>query len=131
MLIKIFTLLLAIGTSLALLPPQAKLKTERGLIDFLMKSRAVMGDHNGDHTDYCFDRYLPILKKVSDQYETDFKRCVEARELECLAIDAIYAHPLHNITETAKGTCLLLQTCSTHKNTAESFDCFAATVSRS
>lgn len=130
MLLKTFTVLLAIGTSMALMPPQAKLKTERGLIEFLMKSRAVTGDHDGDHTDYCFNRYLPILKKVSDQYETDYKRCVEARELECLAIDAIYAEPRHNITETAKGTCLLLQSCSSHKNTAESFECFAGTVRR-
>lgn len=95
-----------------------------------MKSPVVTGDHNGDHTDYCFNRYLPILKKVSDQYETDYKRCVEARELECLAIDALYADPRHNITETARGTCLRLQNCSSHKNTAESFECFAGTVSR-
>lgn len=119
-------MLLVIGTSLALLPPHAELKTEQGLMDFLMKSRAVTG--NAGLTDYCFGRYLPILKKVSDQYEIDYKRCAEDYESECSAIDGKYVQPRENITVTAWESCQLLQNCSFIANTVEVFECFAGRV---
>lgn len=106
--------------------PQAKLRTEQGLMDFLMKSRAITG--NSALNEYCFGRYLPILKGISDQYETDYKRCVENYKLECSLIDTTYIVPRDNLTETAKETCVSLQSCTTHTNTAEIFECFAETV---
>lgn len=126
MLLKSLTLLLVIGTSLALMPPQAELKAEQGLMDFLMKSRAVT--KNGDFTDYCFGRYLPILKSVSDQYETDYKRCADDYEWECSAIDGKYVLPRENITYTAWESCQLLHNCTFIANTVEVFECFAGRV---
>lgn len=126
MLLKSLIVLVVIGTTMALMPPQAKLRTEQGLMDFLMTSRAVTG--NSALTEYCFGRYLPILKAVSDQYETDYKRCAENYESECSAIDVGYIVPRDNITETAKQTCISLQSCTKNDRTAEIFECFAETV---
>ncbi|KAH8416695.1 hypothetical protein KR222_007501, partial [Zaprionus bogoriensis] len=127
MLFKSLTLLLAIGSAMALMPSNTRLNTEQSLISFLLQSRAYTG--NSQLNQYCFGRYLPILNAHSEQLEKDYNRCTDTLDREYDQIEIRYEKPRENITETARNTCLALQKCDTHASTVEAFECFEGTGS--
>ncbi|XP_030564159.1 uncharacterized protein LOC115764974 [Drosophila novamexicana] len=128
MLFKALPLFLAIGTSLAMMPLKPKIDSDRSLMDFMLRSRGV-GSSNPALNQYCFNRYLPILKDITDQYEADYGKCVDTYKAECEAIDAKYYEPRENFAATAKETCDALLKCDENVPYVDAFDCFASTGS--
>lgn len=129
MLLKVFALLLCIGSSLAILPLRPKISVDQSLANFMLQPRGLSG--SAAQNQYCFNRYLPILKEIADQYETDYNSCVSEYEEDRYRINKEYYEPLENITERARLTCQALDGCNLEgDNYIESFDCYELTVSR-
>lgn len=129
MLLKVFTLLLFIGSSLAILPLRPKISVDQSLANFMLQPRGLSG--SAAQNQYCFNRYLPILKEIADQYETDYNACVSEYENDIYGINKLYSIALDNITEQARSTCQALENCSAiGDNLGENFDCYEINVSR-
>lgn len=130
MLSKVVPLFLVIGTALAMMPVKPQVSADRSLVDFMLQNNA-RGVGIGDPAlkQYCFNRYLPILKDVTDQYEADYNKCVSTYQAECAGIDAKYLEPRENSARIAKETCDALLKCDSNENYVDAFDCYASTVS--
>lgn len=129
MLLKVFALLLFIGSSLAILPLRPKVSVDQSLANFMLQPRGLSG--SAAQNQYCFNRYLPILKEIADQYETDYNACVSEYENDIYGINKLYSIALDNITEQARSTCQALENCSSiGDNLGENFDCYEINVSR-
>lgn len=128
MLSKVVLLFLVIGTALAMMPVKPQVNSNRSLVDFMLQTRGV-GIGDPALKQYCFNRYLPVLKDVSDQYEADYNKCANAYKDECNGIDAKYYEPRENSARTAKETCDALLKCDSNENYVDAFDCYASTVS--
>lgn len=129
MLLKVFALLLFIGSSLAILPLRPKISVDQSLANFMLQPRGLSG--SAAQNQYCFNLYLPILKEIADQYETDYNACVSEYENDIYGINKLYSIALDNITEQARSTCQALENCSNiGDNLGENFDCYEINVSR-
>lgn len=128
MLWKAVPLLLTIGTALALMPLKPQVNANRSLMDFMLQSSGV-GIGDPALQQYCFNRYLPILKAISDQYEADYNKCADTYKAECDAIDGKFYEPRENSARIAKETCDALLKCDTNENYLNAFNCYARTVS--
>ncbi|XP_001999344.3 uncharacterized protein LOC6573257 [Drosophila mojavensis] len=130
MLSKVVPLFLVIGTALAMMPVKPQVSADRSLVDFMLQNNA-RGVGIGDPAlkQYCFNRYLPILKDVTDQYEADYNKCVSTYQAECAGIDAKYLEPRENSARIAKETCDALLKCDSNENYVDAFDCYASTGS--
>ncbi|TDG48721.1 hypothetical protein AWZ03_004833 [Drosophila navojoa] len=128
MLSKAVPLFLVFGTALAMMPVKPQVSADRSLVDFMLQTRGV-GIGDPALKQYCFNRYLPILKDVSDQYESDYNKCANDYKSECDGIDGKYYEPRENSARTAKETCDALLKCDGNENYADAFDCYASTGS--
>ncbi|XP_023178012.2 uncharacterized protein LOC111604254 [Drosophila hydei] len=128
MLWKAVPLLLTIGTALALMPLKPQVNANRSLMDFMLQSSGV-GIGDPALQQYCFNRYLPILKAISDQYEADYNKCADTYKAECDAIDGKFYEPRENSARIAKETCDALLKCDTNENYLNAFNCYARTGS--
>lgn len=127
MLPKVFALLLCIASCLAVVPLRPKINVDRTLIDFMLQPRGISG--NAALNQYCFNRYLVLLKDIANQYEFDYNRCIDSYNSQLDTINDKYVKPLDSIKEIANRTCQALDSCGNDKY-VEAFDCFALTVSR-
>lgn len=127
--LKVFALLLSIGTSLAIKPLRPKISVDQSLANFMLQPRGLSG--SAAQNQYCFGRYLPILKEIADQYETDYNACVSDYEQDLYGINKLYSIPLENITERAQQACQALEKCNFEgDNYGDNFDCYELAVSR-
>jgi len=124
---KALSLLLTIGAVLAVTPMDARIQSDSSLMDIMM-----MMPRNGDPQlqQYCFDRYLPLLKGIMDDYETDSKGCQSVYDTTVASIDSGYTELRRNVTDTAKNSCQYLQKCDGKASYLDAFDCFGQTVSK-
>lgn len=127
MLLKVFALLLSIRSCLAVLPVRPNINVDRTLIDFMLQPFDISG--NAALNQYCFNRYLVLLKDIVNQYELDFNGCIDTYNSQLATIDTKYVKPLGNITEYAELSCQALQICGGEKY-VDAFECYAETVSR-
>lgn len=127
MLLKVFALLLSIGSCLSAVPVRPKINVDHTLIDFMLQPFDISG--NAALNQYCFNRYLVLLKDIVNQYELDYNGCIDTFNSQLQTIDTKYVKPLENITEYAELSCQALQKCGGEKY-VEAFECYALTVSK-
>lgn len=127
MLLKVFALLLSIGSCLSAVPVRPKINVDHTLIDFMLQPFDISG--NAALNQYCFNRYLVLLKDIVNQYELDYNGCIDTFNSQLQTIDIKYMKPLENITEYAELSCQALQKCGGEKY-VEAFECYALTVSK-
>jgi len=127
MLFKALPILLTIGAALATTPVEVRIQSEGSLMDVMMMPRAV----DPQVQQYCFNRYVPILKNITDDYETEYKGCQKDYDTEVAAIDSGYTKLRENVTATSKNSCQYLQQCDGIPSYLDAFDCFGKTVSKS
>ncbi|XP_060650065.1 uncharacterized protein LOC132787164 [Drosophila nasuta] len=119
MLFKALSLLVVIGSALAGIPSEARIKTETTLLDMMMQPR---GDPVLDA--YCWSRYTPIMKEIIDVFEAESKQCQTDFDISNTAIIAKYSIILANVTATAKESCDALLKCDDLSTQLEAFNCF-------
>ncbi|XP_062123773.1 uncharacterized protein LOC133837126 [Drosophila sulfurigaster albostrigata] len=122
MLFKALSFLLVISSVLAEVPSEARINTERILLDMMLMPR---GDPAVDA--YCWGRYTPIMKEIIDVFEAESKQCQTDFDLSNIAIIEKYNGTRVNITATAKASCTALKQCDNLTDKLESFNCFGTT----
>ncbi|KAH8312693.1 hypothetical protein KR044_012225 [Drosophila immigrans] len=123
MLFKALSLLLVVGSALAGIPSEARINTERALLDLMMMPRG--SDPAVDA--YCWGRYTPIMKEIIDVFETDSKQCQTDYDVSDAAIAEKYSEVRVNVTAIAKDSCQSLQKCDGLATQLEAFNCFGTT----
>jgi len=126
MLLKALPLLLTIGTALAGIPMEARMQTERTMIDFMMLMSA---SNDPAVQQYCFNRYQPIMNQHWTVMETEYKGCLDVYQANVKQIDSEYTKQRQNATEVSKNSCQALQECDGKPSYIEAFECFGNTVS--
>ncbi|KAH8359648.1 hypothetical protein KR093_008185 [Drosophila rubida] len=125
MLFKALSVLLVIGTAMALTPSEVRINTDRLLLDLMMMPR------NRDATNEanCWANYTPIMKEIIDVFEAESKECIENFNGNKTVIAQSYDQERANITEIAKTSCTTLQLCDGEIDQIDAFKCFGATGS--
>ncbi|XP_034114343.1 uncharacterized protein LOC117574575 [Drosophila albomicans] len=122
MLFKALSFLLVISSVFAEVPSEARLNTDRALLDLMMQPR---GDAAVDA--YCWGRYTPVMKEIIDVFEAESKQCQTDYDLSNAAIIANYTGLRENVTAIAKDSCESLQRCDGLQTQLEAFNCFGTT----
>ncbi|XP_033155740.1 cell wall protein IFF6 [Drosophila mauritiana] len=124
MLVKVCTILLAIGLSQAVAYPPLQLNNpHQNLVQFLIQSRDLGNDQS--HTFDCMNYYLPLLNEVVETYRADVNACVNKANEEVAQINDNTKEERNAIDNSAKTSCNALTACSSIESAIDYFSCYS------
>ncbi|EDW48394.1 suppressor protein SRP40 [Drosophila sechellia] len=124
MLVKLCTILLAIGLSQAVAYPPLQLNNpHQNLVQFLIQSRDLGNDES--HTFDCMNYYLPLLNEVVETYRADVNACVNKAIEEVAQINDNTKEERNDIDNSAKTSCNALTACSAIESAIDYFSCYS------
>ncbi|ALC46184.1 CG31041 [Drosophila busckii] len=101
---------------------------DRQLVDMLMHY-SVERAANPALTQYCFNRYLPILDAHSAEYSREYQACGDSYESLMLAADAKYKNQMESTRKGLRESCDKIEKCNSQPNYLQIFECYGNTGS--
>ena len=100
------------------------------LLSFMTRSSDVLQSNPARSLD-CFDYYVPLLQKITETYETNFKACKQATADSKDNAESATLEQRNDLAQRSSVSCAALSQCTESGSAKDAFECFAKGVSDS